>query len=292
MKLPAPQFPLNLSYLYAPGHRPDRIEQAYSSEASAVVLDLEDGVPEFQKMYAREVVSGITAAPTKKRTFVRVNSMASGLCKDDIVAVAGAGLDGVRVPKVEQPADVAQVAELLTRAGRPVPLHLLVETAYALEAAYALATAAPLVEMLGLGESDLRVNLGSDLDGATMDAARIRVITASRAARLLNPCQSVFAEVRDPEGLRRSCEHGRRLGFFGRMAIHPAQLPVIHQVYSPTAQEIAEAEEICAVAELALERNATVVVSSRQRLVAPPIVANAKRVLGIARALGLTEEPS
>ncbi|WP_327418331.1 HpcH/HpaI aldolase/citrate lyase family protein [Streptomyces sp. NBC_01233] len=292
MQRPDWRRPLSLSYLYVPGHQPERIERAYSSEAGSIVLDLEDGVPSLQKSYAREVVAQVTSAPTAKPTFVRVNSMATGLCKDDVLAVAGVGLDGVRVPKVEHVADVVQIAELLTGAGRPAALHLLLESAFALESAFTLATASPLVEMLGLGESDLRVNLGCDLEGQTMDASRIRVIHASRAADLTSPCQSVYAEVRDPEGLRRSCEHGRSLGFFGRMAIHPAQLPIIHEVYKPTSEEIAEAYEICAAAELARERDMSVVVSSNQRLVAPPIVANARRVLELSRSLGLIEDPS
>ncbi|MBB5158742.1 citrate lyase subunit beta/citryl-CoA lyase [Saccharopolyspora phatthalungensis] len=223
-----------------------------------------------------------------KPTFVRVNSMASGRCKDDVLAVAGAGLDGLRLPKVGHTADVVQVAGLLKEAGSAAAIHLLLESAYALEFAYAFATAAPAVEMLGLGESDLRVDLGCDLDGMTMDAGRIRVISASRAARLASPCQSVFAEVREPDSLRSSCEHGKRLGFLGRMAIHPAQLPIIHEVYRPSPEEIATAREICAAAD-AQREDTSVVVSAKRKLVAPPILANARRVLELARALDLLE---
>jgi citrate lyase subunit beta/citryl-CoA lyase len=179
------------------------------------------------------------------------------------------------------------VAELLAAAGRPAVLHLLLESAYAVEHAYALARSSPMVTMVGLGESDLRVDLGCDLDGTTMDASRIRAINASRAARLARPAQSVYAEVRDPDGLRASSEHGKRLGFLGRMAIHPAQLPIIREVYTPTADEIAEAYDICAAADEAREQQASVAVSATQRLVAPPIVAHARRVLDLALALGL-----
>ncbi|MET8877944.1 CoA ester lyase [Nocardia sp. NPDC004604] len=278
---------LFLSYLYVPGHHTSRIERSYASDADAVVLDLEDGVPESKKKYAREVISDVVAGRVAKPTFVRVNSVASGLCADDVLAAAGPALRGLRIPKVGGVDDLRQVSGLLAEIGHPADIHLLIESAAALEQAYPLATAAPAVTMLGLGESDLRVNLGCELDGQTMDAARIRVVMASRAAGLPSPCQSVYAEVRDPEGLRSSCVHGKRLGFLGRMAIHPDQLPIIHQVYRPAPDEIAEAIGICEAADRAGEQDTAVVVSDRQRLVAPPILANARRVLELARALDL-----
>ncbi|MFD4946772.1 HpcH/HpaI aldolase/citrate lyase family protein [Streptomyces sp. NPDC058409] len=276
-----------MSYLYVPGHQPKRIERAYSSDADAVVLDLEDGVPDSKKKYAREVVSEIVAGTVAKPTFVRVNAVASGLCTDDVRAVAGPSLQGLRLPKVSGAGDLSHVLGLLAEVGHPARIHLLIESAAALEKAHPLATASPAVTMLGLGESDLRVDIGCDLNGRTMDAARIRVIMASRAAGLPSPCQSVYAEVRDPEGLRESCTHGKQLGFLGRMAIHPDQLPIIHQVYRPAPDEIAEAVDICEAADRAGAQDASVVVSNRQRLIAPPIVANARRVLDLARALDL-----
>lgn len=283
---------LFLSYLYVPGHQSKKIDRAYSSDADAVVLDLEDGVPDSKKKYARETISDIMAGPVAKPTFVRVNSVASGLCTDDVLAVAGPALRGLRLPKVHGLGDLAHVAGLLDEAGHRADIHILIESAAALELAYALATAAPAVAMIGLGESDLRVSLGCDLDGRTMDAARIRVVMASRAAGLANPCQSVYAEVRDPDGLRSSCAHGKALGFLGRMAIHPDQVPIIHQVYRPGPEEIAEAVGICEVADRAQAQDSAVVVSDRQRLVAPPIIANARRVLDLARALDLLPDPS
>jgi citrate lyase subunit beta/citryl-CoA lyase len=283
---------LFMSYLYVPGHHARKIERAYASDADAVVLDLEDGVPDSKKKHARELISEVTSGPVAKPTFVRVNSVASGLCADDVQAVAGTALSGLRLPKLRGADDLRQVTDLLDEIGHETQVHLLIESAAALEQAYVLATASARVTMLGLGESDLRVNLGCELDGRTMDAARIRVITASRAAGLPNPCQSVYAEVRDDEGLRKSCQHGKALGFLGRMAIHPDQLPIIHEVYSPSPGEIAEAIAICAVADRVGEQDSSVVVSDQQRLVAPPIVANARRVLDLALTLDLLKDPS
>lgn len=277
---------LLLSYLYVPGHRPDRIERAYRSNADAVVLDLEDGVPEECKDRARSVIAEVLSAPTSKPTFVRINGMATGRSTDDLTAVAGPGLHSVRIPKVRGVADVKHVADMLASVAPNARVHVLVESAAALEVALDLARARPSVAMLGIGESDLRTDLGCALDGATMDACRIRIVSASRAAGLPNPAQSVYPEVRNHGELRKSCEHGKQLGFFGRMAIHPDQIDIIHDVYTPDAVEIADSVAICEAADGA-GQGVAVTVSDR-RLVAPPIVAHARQVLKLARELGLT----
>ncbi|MFJ3217577.1 HpcH/HpaI aldolase/citrate lyase family protein [Kitasatospora sp. NPDC086801] len=284
--------PVFRSFLYVPGHQPERIERAYASQADAVILDLEDAVPVWEKDRAREIVAGYTAKPTVKPTYVRVNGIGTGRCLDDVAAVVGSGLEGVRMAKVGHPDDVRRVASALERAGSSATIHLLIESARALENVYGLAIAARAVSMLGLGESDLRADLRTGLEGPTMDASRARVVIASRAAGLPSPCQSVWPEPRDPEGLLRSCLHGKNLGFVGRMAIHPAQLPIIHDVYTPTTGEIKDAQEICEAAELAHENNASVVITAKGRLVAPPIIANARQTLSLANALNLVTEAS
>ncbi|GGN33680.1 HpcH/HpaI aldolase/citrate lyase family protein [Streptomyces fuscichromogenes] len=281
------EHPVYRSCLYVPGHHPDRIARAYESEADAVIIDLEDAVPFSHKPSARETAAAITSRPTPKPTFVRLNSTRSTLCEQDVVAVAGIGLAGVRMAKTEWPEEIRQVADLLRQAGSPAVVHVLIETACGLENAYRLATASPSVGMLGLGESDLRADLYADMDGATMDAARSRVIIASRAAGLPNPLQSVFPDPRNPEGLLATSRHGKRLGFIGRMAVHPAQVPVIHRVYTPQPHEIEEAMEICAAAALAREQNRSIVINGKGKMVGPPAVANAQQTLRLANALDL-----
>ncbi|BBA97278.1 putative citrate lyase beta chain [Actinacidiphila reveromycinica] len=277
------------SCLYVPGNQPDRIARAYASGADAVILDLEDAVPAPQKAAARDIVAAITAAPVPKPTYVRVNSAESGLCDADVRAVAGEGLAGVRLAKAGSPDDVRRAAYLLRQAGSAAVVHVLIESAAALENAYALATASPSVGMLGLGESDLRADLGAAPESPTMDAARARVIVASRAAGLPSPCQSVYPEPRDPHGLLVTSRHGRGLGFIGRMAIHPAQIPIIHDVYTPTPDEIDDARSICEAARIAAEADRSIVITPSGRMVGPPAVARAKQVLQLARTLNLIE---
>ncbi|WP_198407172.1 HpcH/HpaI aldolase/citrate lyase family protein [Nocardia terpenica] len=280
-------YPVYRSCLYVPGHHVDRITRAYESESDAVILDLEDGVPVRHKVEAREIVADITSRPTPKPTFVRLNSMHSTLCEQDVLAVAGVGLTGVRLAKAEQPSEIRHVAKLLRQRNSEAVIHVLIETASGLENAYRLAIAAPSVRMLGLGESDLRADLHSDMEGPTMDAARTRAIIASRAAGLPNPLQSVFPDPRNLEGLELTSVHGKALGFIGRMAIHPSQLPIIHRVFTPQPHEIEEAMEICAVAALAEDTNQSIVMDGNGKMVGPPAIANARQTLRLASALDL-----
>lgn len=287
MSLLQSDHPVFRSCLYVPGHQPDRIARAYASEADAVILDLEDSVPPRCKREARDIVANVTAAPTPKPTYVRVNSPGSGLCDEDALAVVGVGLVGIRIAKTAGPGDVRHIAALLDEAGSMAAIHVLIESARALESAFLLATASPRVAMVGLGESDLRADLYTDSEGPTMDTCRARVIIASRAAGLPSPCQSVYPEPRDPKGLLATSKHGKRLGFIGRMAIHPAQVPIIHSVYTPKPYEIADAREICAAGDLAVAQNRSIVMTSKGRMVGPPAIATARQILQLASAFNL-----
>jgi citrate lyase subunit beta/citryl-CoA lyase len=140
---------------------------------------------------------------------------------------------------VVSPEQVVRIAEFRTGP----PLYALLETALAIEHAHAIATAHPALHGIALGEADLRADLGLR-DDAGLDWSRSRVIVAARAAGLPPPPQSVHPDTRDLDGLTESCAHGRTLGFLGRAAIHPRQLPVIERAYLPTEEELEHAETI------------------------------------------------
>ncbi|GDY66408.1 hypothetical protein SAV14893_058010 [Streptomyces avermitilis] len=197
------------------------------------------------------------------------------------------GLSGLRLPKVTSPADVVRVAERAapteggTRAeGGAIPLHALLETALGVEQAFAIASAHPDVRGVSLGETDLRADLGVRED-AGLDWSRARVVVAARAARLPPPTQSIHPDIRDLEGLAASCARGRALGFLGRAAIHPRQLPVIERAYLPTPQEIATAEEIVKAAA----RDPGAQALPDGRFIDTAVVTGAQRTLALARRL-------
>ncbi len=231
--------------LYVPADRPERVEKALASEADVVILDLEDAVAADRKEIARSAVLRLLPGLTRP-VQVRVNDPRTPYGRADLAALgaAAAGTEGVRLPKAESAGAVREVVELLPG----VALHLLLESALGVERAYELAVAHPAVASVGLGEADLRADLGV-FDDAGLAWARSRVVVAARAAGLPPPVQSVFTDIRDLDGLAASCRHGRALGFRGRAAIHPAQLPVIAEAYRPTLAEVDGARRVLAAHE-------------------------------------------
>ncbi len=234
-----------LTWLYAPGDRPSVVAKALTSGADVVVIDLEDAVAPDRKAYARAATAELLRDPQPVPVHVRVNALSGPWARDDLAAVAPApGLSGLRLPKVSSPADVVRAARLAVSAdGGTLPLYALLETALGIERAHAVATAHPSLRGIAIGETDLRADLGVR-DDAGLDWSRSRVVVAARAAGLAPPAQSVHPDTRDLEGLRASCARGRALGFLGRAAIHPRQLPVIERAYLPTPEEIEQAETV------------------------------------------------
>lgn len=233
-----------LTFLYVPADRPDRVGKALAGDADVVLVDLEDAVAPDRKRYAREEAARLLAGVTDRPVQVRVNDVRTGAGLADLAMVAGLPTAvGVRLPKVEDAGTVRAVADQVP--GRA--LHPLLESALGVERAYVIATAHAAVASLGLGEADLRADLGLPADAdAGLAYPRSRVVVAARAAGLPAPAQSVYPHVRDLDGLAASCRDGRNAGFLGRAAIHPAQLPVIAAAYAPTDAELAAARDLLA----------------------------------------------
>ncbi len=271
-----------LTWLYAPGDRPEVVAKALRAGADVVIVDLEDAVAPDRKEYARAATAELLSEPRPSPVpvHVRVNALGTPLADADLRAIAPLpGVAGLRLPKVTSRADVIRVAERAVPADGGSPsLHALVESALGLEHAFAIATAHPALHGLSLGEADLRADLGVQEDRG-LDWARSRVVVAARAAGLPPPSQSVHPDIRDLDGLAASCARGRALGFLGRAAIHPRQLPVIEQAYLPTAEEIEEAEEITKAA--ATDEGALALPDGR--FVDRAVVEGAQRMLSLAR---------
>lgn len=267
-----------LTWLYAPGDRPEVVAKALRAGADAVIVDLEDAVSASRKEYARAATAELLTARHAVPVHVRVNALASPWGGADLTALGGlsglAGLAGLRLPKISSPQQVVAVAE---RTGG-VALYALLESALGVERAYEIARAHPALRGLSLGEADLRADLGVTAE-AGLDWPRSRVVVAARAAGLAPPAQSVFPDIRDLDALASSCARGRSLGFLGRAAIHPRQLPVIERAYLPRPEEVTAAEEIVAAAR----RTPGAVALPDGRFVDPAMLAGAERVVALAR---------
>ncbi|MFF2325980.1 MULTISPECIES: HpcH/HpaI aldolase/citrate lyase family protein [unclassified Streptomyces] len=264
-----------LTLLYVPGDRPEVVRKARDSGADAVIVDLEDAVAPDRKEYARSATAELLSEPAGGAgvpIHVRVHTEA------DVLALAGLpGLAELRLPKITHAASVHHIAAVAPG----VALCPLLESAFGIEHAYTVAASHPQVRSIALGEADLRADLGVRED-AGLDWSRSRVVVAARAAGLAPPTQSVFPDVRDLDGLRASCAHGRALGFLGRAAIHPRQLPVIERAFTPTAREVEAAQQIVEAA--ASDDGALALPDGR--FVDAAVVASARRTLALARKAG------
>ncbi|MEH0527060.1 CoA ester lyase [Streptomyces stelliscabiei] len=271
--------PIPLTWLYVPGDRPEVVTKALASGADVVIVDLEDAVAPDRKAYARAATADLLSAPPPVPVHVRVNALHTPDAEQDLKALSPLpGLSALRLPKVTSPAEVAAVAEGTAHAeGGAIPLYALLESALGVERAYDIATAHPALRGIALGEADLRADLAVHHDRA-LDWPRSRVVLAARAAGLPSPAQSIHPDIKDLEGLAVSCAHGRALGFLGRAAIHPRQLPVIERAYAPTPQEVESAEETLRAATTTPGAQAL----PDGRFVDPAVVAAAQRTLTLA----------
>lgn len=224
--------------LYVPGDRPDRFEKAVASGPDIVILDLEDAVAPDAKAPALRAVCDWLATRDGAGgpdIQVRVNRDAD----EELTGLVATGAAiGIRVPKVESTSEIDRIAELAPG----LPLSVLIESARGLERAFELASH-PAVAALGAGEADLAAELGTG-DQTVVDHVRVRLLIAARAAGLPAPMLAAYPGIRDLDGLRADTERGRRLGWHGRSAIHPAQLPVIREVFRPREDEVAWARAV------------------------------------------------
>jgi citrate lyase subunit beta/citryl-CoA lyase len=223
------------SYLFAPGDNEKLLAKVFDAGADAVILDLEDAVPPAQKPAARHNIADLLKT---RSAWVRINAPQTALAAADLDAVAGVAF-GIRIPKVESVDDVRWVAQRAP--GKP--LICAIETAKGVANTFALA-AEPAVTHLALGGIDLRRDLGVGDNDTSLLYVRSHLVVACRAAGIEPPIDSVYPMLHDDEGLRRQCASSRVLGLFGKSAIHPRQLPIIHEAFSPTEDELRWAQYV------------------------------------------------
>ncbi|MEV0149901.1 MULTISPECIES: CoA ester lyase [unclassified Nonomuraea] len=254
--------------LFVPGNRPERFAKAHASSPGLVVLDLEDAVPAADKADARRQVTGWLAAGHTGA--VRINPPGTPWHDEDVRAVAAYGC-AVMVPKAE---DAGALRDL---AGRLACLIALVETARGVIEAPRIASA-PGVERLAFGSFDLAAQLGvAPDDRGALASSRGALVLASAAAGIAPPVDGVTGDVRDPEPLRDDVRHARRLGFTGKLCVHPGQVPVAEEALRPADEEVRWARSVVEAG------GAGGVVVLDGRMVDKPVVDRARRILRTSR---------
>jgi citrate lyase subunit beta/citryl-CoA lyase len=234
------------TYVYVSPVDDDGVQNAYRSGADAVALDLEDLTPDGDKDRARAVVDRLRSSSPPLPTVVRINASASDEVVDtDLEAVVGSGIAAVRLPKSEDPHRIRDIAgrieELRIARGlvATIGLQVVVETSRGIENLHRLARATHTVWSLGIGEGDLKAELGTGSD-AGLAFARSSVVVAARSAHLPPPVQVAFPADGSVDDLRRSTELGRSFGFGARNLLNPDHVPVVHAIY-PARASLAQA---------------------------------------------------
>lgn len=285
------------SFLFAPGNRPRMVEKVITFGADAIILDLEDAVPIAEKVSTRTTIKEALLGypqPRPFKTYVRVNSMDTGLTADDVRGILCAALDGIILPKVESAEELQEGDSVVGRIEEEsgftrghLDIIAIIETAKGVLNLQAIATAGTRVRRLAFGAGDFTFDLGVNWFGdcPAIMWPRMLLPIVSRAAGLEPPFDTVFQDIRDLAGLRKETETARALGFQGKMCIYPAQVPVVNEVFSPTEAEITYARKVVeafALAEAQGQASCTV----DGKMIDYPLAERAKRVLAVAELLG------
>ena len=285
------------SYLFAPGSDPRVMRKALVAGADAVVLDLEDAVAAAAKASAREEVARLLdevdqeegPPPERPAVHIRINRTISGYEQLDLDVAVHPAVEAVRLPKVEGADDVrivsSSIAELERLRGIPIgsiTLYPTIESAQGVLRSEAISSSDPRVARLVIGHEDLVADLaGRGDDSLTLLIPAAMVALSSRSAGIGAPVDGATTDITDAEALAEAIHRARALGFFGKSAIHPRQLPAIHAGFSPSDEEIAAASRIVHEASAAPDG----ALSLDGRLIDAAIVRRARGVLELRRDL-------
>lgn len=278
--------------LFAPATHARHVEKALAGDADGVILDLEDAIALAEKAAARQAARQALAARTVDgpRVYVRVNGLTTPYAYDDLCAIVAPGLDGVIMPKAESAHQIATLDWLLTQLERAaglaegdIEIMPIIETAIGLTRIAEIAAASSRIARLNFGAGDfsLDTNMTWTAGHEGILWARTQVVVASRAARLEPPLDTVYARLDDAEGFRREAEQALRLGFQGKACIHPSQVVIANEVFSPSVSEVERAREIVA-AFASAEAAGVASIRVGGQFIDYPVAARAQRTLDVA----------
>lgn len=283
------------SLLFVPGNQPKMLDKAMGFTPDAFMPDMEDSVPVDEKAQAREVTASYLPrlAPCGPLLIPRVNALDTGLLEADLAAVVGPHIYGVSVGKISTPKDVDIISNHLTRlehkaglAVGQVKLVLWMETALAMVHCYEILTASQRIVGAAFGAEDFTNDMAMERtdDDSELVVPRGIMCVAARAANVL-ALDAPYFLFRNPEGLRQNALASKKIGFKGKFAIHPAQVDMINDIFSPSAAAIEYAQRVVAAFEEAEQagRGST---SLDGKVVDVPVVKRARGLLAIAGRMG------
>jgi citrate lyase subunit beta / citryl-CoA lyase len=285
---------LRRSMLYVPGNNPGMIRDAHIYGADAIMFDLEDSVSLNEKDAARLLVYEAlkTCDFGQAEVLVRVNGLNTPYGRDDFETIVRAKPDAIRLPKTETPEDVQEADALITQIEKQIGLKqgtiklmAAIESALGVINAYKIATASSRLIGIAIGAEDFITDLKTKRspDGIELLAARSQILFAARAAGI-DALDTVFSDVDDEEGFIREVKLIKQLGFDGKSLINPRQITIVHDLYTPTEDEVMKSIQVIEVAKEAEEKGSGVI-SLNGKMIDKPIVERARRVLELAEAV-------
>lgn len=283
------------SLLFAPAIDAKKMTKAYNLDADGIILDLEDAVAYSQKDAARAQLISFLSTPPEKPTFVRVNDAKTSFILADLQAVVDKNITGIFLAKTESAEEVRHVDWLLSLLElqnnlpeKKIELVPFLENTLGIEKAFEIATASSRVKRLAFGGNDYTTDIGTPYSttGDEFFYARSRMVVVSKAAGIEAPLDTVCPFIKDVNLLEEDAKRAHRLGFQGKMVIHPNQVGPVNTIFSPTAEEIAQAKKIVEAFEKA-EAEGTGVIQLDGKMVEYPIANRARQILAIAKTKGL-----
>lgn len=250
------------SYLFVPADSARKLAKAVESGADALILDLEDAVAPANKAAARAEAAGFLAQTLPMKRYVRVNGLSTGLTEEDVATTVAAAPDGYVLPKCEGPADIEALSALISRFGGSEKIGIMAigtETVRGLRRLMREDWSHSRLSALTWGGEDLAADMGAERNrdeagdylGPFLMARDMTLLAAVEAG--VAAVDAVFTNFRDEAGLLREARLAKTLGFSGKMAIHPAQVPVIHAAFRPEPAEVDWARAVIAALEAASE---------------------------------------
>jgi citrate lyase subunit beta / citryl-CoA lyase len=290
---PSPRDRMRRSRLYLPGSEPKYFVNALLHGPDAIILDLEDSVHSNEKDSARLLVRNALRSVNfgACERMVRINQLPLGL--EDLDEIIPESPDLILIPKVEAPNQILEVAQRIEQLKmrhdikRPIWLMPILESAVGIENAYKIASASAQIAALTIGLEDYTADLGvvKTVLGTESLFARQRLVNAAHAAGV-QAIDSVFGDVGDMEGLRCWGLNARSMGFEGMGCVHPMQIAVVHQAFAPTQIEVEKALRIVAAFNEAQQKGLAVV-SLGSKMIDPPVVQRALKLIARAESMGL-----
>ncbi|MEM7534563.1 MAG: CoA ester lyase [Chloroflexota bacterium] len=287
---------LRRSIIFMPGDSMRKISKAAQMDVDGIIMDLEDGTALGQKEAARQTISEAlnTLDFGCSERFVRLNELGSDFFEADFAGTIDAKPDGYVLPKTNEASQIVQLCARLSAAekaqGRTeysILIMPVIETALGVMNLREIAQASPRVTALLFGAEDLANDIGAMRTPSSHEVAYARsAVVIAAAAYGLHALDMVYFDLVDLEGFEEECVIGRQLGYDGKMAIHPKQVPIINRVFSPSAEEVAQAQKIVDAYQAQVDQGVGAF-NLDGRMVDMPVVRKAEDILAQARLAGM-----